>query len=114
MRSFSRANVAPTGEACGASASSRMGVHMSHAAESSVMSAKIGKRYCQLPSVPAANAAMKGPQNDETALTTWPAVSELVSASPLTTLVSSGLSDTWRIVLPMPSSTNAVMHVARL
>ena len=57
---------------------------------------------------------MKGPQNDETALTTWPAVSELVSASPLTTLVSSGLSDTWRIVLPMPSSTNAVMHVARL
>ncbi len=58
------------------------GAHMSHAAESSVMSAKIGKRYCQLPSVPAANAAMKGPQNDETAFDDLPAVSELVSASP--------------------------------
>ena len=76
------------------------------------MSAKIGKRYCQLPSVPAANAAMKGPQNDETALTTWPAVSELVSASPLTTLVSSGLSDTCMSALPMPSSEKETIIVA--
>ncbi len=57
---------------------------------------------------------MNGPQNDDTALTTCPAVSELVSVSGRTTFVSSGLSDTCSSVLPMPSRAKAAMQVARL
>ena len=93
---------------------SSMCVSISHMPAMSVNAAKMGKMYFQLPSVLAAKAAMKGPQKEDTALTTWPAVSELVSASPLTTLVSRGLSDTWRMVFPMPRNTNPIMQVAKL
>ena len=110
----SREKAAPIEELFFSGASSGMRTDISHKADNSVMAAKIGKRYCQLPRTPAANDAMKGPQNDDTAFTTCPTVSELVSASPLTTFVSRGFSDTCRIVLPMPSSTKATMQVTRL
>ena len=71
-----------------------IGVNISHAVDTSVMMAYIGNRYFHDPKVFAANAAMRGPQNAETALTTWPAVSALVSFLLSTMFVSNGFSDT--------------------
>ena len=59
-------------------------------------------------------ASMKGPQNEDTAFTTCPAVSELVRVSGRTTLLSRGFSETCSSVLPMPNSAKAVMQVPRL
>jgi hypothetical protein len=113
--SFSSENVAPTElPDCRETSSLGIEVIISQSDERSVIAAKIGKRYCQLPKTFTAKTAIIGPMNDETALTTCPAVSELVSDSPDTTFVSSGLSDTCRIVLPIPSSAKATMQVAKL
>ena len=47
---------------------------------------------------------MNGPQNEETALTTCPAVRLLVNSFwSVTTLFNKGLSDTCRMVLPIPN-----------
>lgn len=89
-----------------------MGVAISQRVDTSEMPAKIGNIQTQFPSFEAAKAAMKGPLNDETALMTWPAVSELERARLSTTFVSSGLSDTCRIVLPMPSRAKATRQAA--
>ena len=79
-----------------------------------VNKAKIGKRYCQFPSTVAANAAINGPQKDETAFSTCPAVNELASTFPFTTFVSNGFNDTCKMVLPIPSKAKAIRHVYRL
>ena len=112
--SFRSPKTAPAEDVPASGSSSLMGVRRSQRPDSNVTAAKIGKRNFQFPRVPAANAAMNGPQNEEMALTTCPAVSELVRALPFTTLVSSGLSDTWRIVFPTPRRTKASMQVTKL
>ena len=86
--------VEPNEETTAVSVSLSILVAHNHEPEIMVMAANIGNRYFQLPNVVAANAAIMGPQKDETAFTTWPAVSELVRFLPLTTFVRRGFSET--------------------
>ena len=57
---------------------------------------------------------MNGAHTAETAFTTCPAVSELESMSPFTTLVSSGFKETCRMVLPIPKRTQASIQLWKL
>ena len=87
---------------------------MSHAAESSVMSAKIGEEVLPVAQRAGGECGDEGAAERRDRLDDLPAVSELVSASPLDHVGEQRVERHLRIVLPMPSSTNAVMHVARL
>ena len=86
-----------------------MGVKYSQRADTNVMAPSTGKARYQLslsppPSTFTAKSMMNGPQNEETALTTCPAVRLLVNSFwSVTTLFNKGLSDTCRMVLPIPN-----------